>query len=66
MLIRTLLRRFLSIVNFVAPISTLIVKCNVKPWFHIDVLSAIRNTVKNSNDQAKKLTKAILNVHSFY
>ena len=38
-------------------------------WFDIDVLNTIWNRdkyYKNSTDQARKLTKAFLNVQSFY
>ena len=62
--------KFWSVIDFVAPIRTLRVKYNTKPWFDIKVWGAIRNrdlsTIENSNDQAKKLTKAISNVQSFY
>ena len=57
--------KFLSVVDFVAPIKTLRVKTNTKPWFDTDVLNAIQNCVqhqKNLNDQARKLTKAVLKI----
>ena len=37
----------LSVIDFVAPIRTLRVKSNTKPWFDIDVLNAIRNCDKH-------------------
>ena len=39
--------KLLSVINFVAPIRTLRVKSNTKPWFDIDVLNAIRNCDKH-------------------
>ena len=39
--------KFLSVIDFVAPIRTLRVKSNTKPWFYIDVLNAIRNCDKH-------------------
>ena len=33
--------KFLSVINFVTPITALGVKCNTKSWFDIDVLNVI-------------------------
>ena len=57
--------RFLSAIDSVSPIRTLTVKSNTKPWFDFDVLNAIRKRDKhhkNSNNQAGKLIKTILNM----
>ena len=39
--------KFLSVIDFVAPIRTLRVKSNTKPWFDTNVLNAIRNRDKH-------------------
>ena len=52
--------KFLSVIDFVAPTRTLIVKSNNKPCFDIDVINAIRNqdkhhkTFKQSGKEAGK------------
>ena len=40
--------KFLSVIDFVAPIRTLGAKSGTKPWFDIDVLNAIRNSDKHN------------------
>ena len=55
-----------SVANFVLPIRTLRVKSNTKPLFDIDVFNTFRNRSEHSNDQSRKLVKAILNIQSFY
>ena len=42
-------------------------KPNTKPWYYQTLLfKTVTSTIKNSNDQARKPTKAILNVQNFY
>ena len=61
--------KFLCVFDSVAPIRTLRVKSNTKPWFDIRVSNSVQNHdkhYKNSNNEARKLKKAILNMQSFY
>ena len=63
----TFVVKFLSEINFVAPIKAQRVKSNTKPWFNIDFLNAIWNRekyYKNSKDHARKLTRAIFSVQT--
>ena len=41
--------KFLSVINFVAPIKTLRVESNTKPWFDIDILNALNKCFKSQN-----------------
>ena len=53
---------FLSVIDFLALVRALRVKSNTKSWFHIGLSNASQKQFKKSNEQAKRLTKTILNI----